>query len=153
MLRIRKVADATTAPNRAAIEAAQKIMREQFSAMPDYGIAKLRRLSTLTASSRAVRGRECARPDARRGASALRAGYRLLLSRDHLDRPWPHGEGIGATLYERVREEARARHPALFREPAGRSGAEPRPSDQGQQREPPQILRALRRAADRQHRL
>ena len=41
MLRIRKVADATTAPNRAAIEAAQKIMREQFSAMPDYDIAKL----------------------------------------------------------------------------------------------------------------
>ena len=41
MLRIRKVADATTAVNRSAIEAAQKIMREQFPAMPDYDIAKL----------------------------------------------------------------------------------------------------------------
>src|SRR3972149_5399994 len=41
MIRIRKVADATTAVNRAAIEAAQKIMREQFSAMPDYDTAKL----------------------------------------------------------------------------------------------------------------
>ena len=41
MLRIRKVADGTTAPNRAAIEAAQKIMREQFPAMPDYDIVKL----------------------------------------------------------------------------------------------------------------
>ncbi len=40
MLRIRKVADATTAVNRSAIEAAQKIMREQFPAMPDYDIAK-----------------------------------------------------------------------------------------------------------------
>ena len=41
MLRIRKVADATTAVNRSAIEAAQKIMREQFPQMPDYDIAKL----------------------------------------------------------------------------------------------------------------
>jgi len=41
MLRIRKVADATTAVNRSAIEAAQTIMREQFPAMPDYDIAKL----------------------------------------------------------------------------------------------------------------
>ena len=41
MLRIRKVADATTVANRTAIEAAQKIMREQFSAMPEDDIAKL----------------------------------------------------------------------------------------------------------------
>jgi len=41
MLRIRKVGDGTTAPNRVAIEAAQKIMREQFPAMPEYDIAKL----------------------------------------------------------------------------------------------------------------
>jgi len=41
MLRIRKVADATTAANRSAIEAAQKIMREQFPAMPAYDIDKL----------------------------------------------------------------------------------------------------------------
>src|SRR5665648_1101485 len=41
MLRIRKVADATAAANRSAIEAAQKIMREQFSGMPEADIAKL----------------------------------------------------------------------------------------------------------------
>ena len=41
MLRIRKVADATTAANRSAIEAAQTIMREQFPAMPAYDIDKL----------------------------------------------------------------------------------------------------------------
>ncbi|GFO82786.1 MAG: hypothetical protein A49_24130 [Methyloceanibacter sp.] len=41
MLRIRKVADATSAANRAAVEAAQKIMREQFPAMPEEDIAKL----------------------------------------------------------------------------------------------------------------
>jgi len=41
MLRIRKVADGTTAANRSAIEAAQKIMREQFPAMPAYDIDKL----------------------------------------------------------------------------------------------------------------
>ena len=41
MLRIRKVADATTTANRAAIEAAQKIMREQFASMPERDIAKL----------------------------------------------------------------------------------------------------------------
>src|SRR3990170_5965454 len=41
MLRIRKVADATTAVNRSAIEAAQKIMREQCPLMPAYDIDKL----------------------------------------------------------------------------------------------------------------
>src|SRR3990170_7448672 len=41
MLRIRKVADATTAVNRSAIEAAQKIMREQFPLIPEADIAKL----------------------------------------------------------------------------------------------------------------
>ena len=41
MLRIRKVADATTAVNRSAIEAAQRIMRQQFKAIPEEDIAKL----------------------------------------------------------------------------------------------------------------
>ena len=40
------------------------------------------------------------------------------------------GRGIGATLYERVREEARALGTqTLFRMPARRPGAEPQPGD------------------------
>jgi acetoin utilization deacetylase AcuC-like enzyme/GNAT superfamily N-acetyltransferase len=112
MLRIRKVADATTAVNRAAIEAAQKIMREQFSAMPDADIAKL--------------PEQLANPLKHKFVSRLfvaettrdqTLGVALLLHAPDLDFCYLEiisaaagrtGRGIGATLYERVREEAGA---------------------------------------------
>ena len=97
MLRIRKVADATTAVNRSAIEAAQKIMREQFPAMPDYDIAKLPEQLANPLKHRFV-SRLFVAENARDqtlglGAPAARAGYRLLLSRADLDRAGPHGRG------------------------------------------------------------
>ena len=97
MLRIRKVADATTAPNRAAIEAAQKIMREQFPAMPDYDIAKLPEQLANPLKHRFV-----ARLFVAENARDQTLGLALLLHApdigfsylgDHLHRSWPHGEG------------------------------------------------------------
>ena len=118
MLRIRKVADATTAVNRSAIEAAQKIMREQFPGMPDYDIVKL--------------PEQLANPLKHRFVSRLfvaettrdqTLGLALLLHAPDIGFSYLElvstaagrmGEGIGATLYERVREEARALGTQLY---------------------------------------
>jgi len=112
MLRIRKVADATTAVNRAAIEAAQKIMREQFSAMPDYDIAKLPEQLANPLKHRFV-----SRLFVAENARDQTLGLALLLHAPDIGFCYLEiistalgrtGRGIGATLYERVREEARA---------------------------------------------
>src|SRR4030065_2214701 len=112
MLRIRKVADATTAVNRAAIEAAQKIMREQFSALPDYDTAKL-----PEQLSNPLKPRFVSRLFVAEHARAQALGVALLLHAPDIGFSYLEiistalgrtGRGIGATLYERVREEARA---------------------------------------------
>ena len=108
MLRIRKVADATTAPNRAAIEAAQKIMREQFSAMPDYDIAKL-----PEQLSNPLKHRFVSRLFVAENARDQTLGVALLLHAPDIGfsyleiistAPGRMGGGIGASLYERVRD-------------------------------------------------
>ena len=118
MLRIRKVADATTAPNRAAIEAAQKIMREQFSAMPDYDIAKL-----PDQLSNPLKHRFVSRLFVAENARDQTLGVALLLHAPDIGFSYLEvistalgrtGRGIGATLYERVREEARALGTRLY---------------------------------------
>ena len=118
MLRIRKVADATTAPNRAAIEAAQKIMREQFPAMPDYDIVKLPEQLANPLKHRFV-----ARLFVAENARDQTLGLALLLHAPDIGFSYLEiistahgrtGRGIGATLYERVREEARALGTQLY---------------------------------------
>ncbi len=117
-VRIRKVADATTAPNRAAIEAAQKIMREQFSLMPDYDIAKL-----PDQLSNPLKHRFVSRLFVAENARDQTLGVALLLYAPDIGFSYLEiistalgrtGRGIGATLYERVREEARALGTQLY---------------------------------------
>jgi GNAT superfamily N-acetyltransferase len=156
MLRIRKVADGTTAANRSAIEAAQKIMREQFPAMPPYDIDKLPEQLANPLKHRFVTRlfvAENARDQTLGVALLLHApdigfSYLELISAA----PGRTGYGIGATLYERVREEARALGTQLYFESSSRrSGAQPQSRDPCAQCGAAQILRALRRAADHQH--
>ena len=118
MLRIRKVADATTAANRSAIEAAQTIMREQFPAMPAYDIDKLPEQLANPLKHQFVSRlfvAENARDQTLGVALLLHApdiGFSYLeLISTALGRT---GRGIGATLYERVREEARALGTQLY---------------------------------------
>jgi acetoin utilization deacetylase AcuC-like enzyme/GNAT superfamily N-acetyltransferase len=112
MLRIRKVADATTAVNRAAVAAAQLIMREQFPGLPESDFDSLperlanplkhRFVTTLFVAENAR--------DQTLGAALLlylpdlRFCYLEMIS----TAPGRSGGGIGTALYERVRQEARA---------------------------------------------
>ncbi len=95
-------------------------MREQFPGMPEADIDKLpdqlRDPAQASLRFAPVRGRECPRPDARRGAAALLPRTSTsAIWRSSRRRPARPGGGIGATLYERVREEApRARRRRLF---------------------------------------
>ena len=118
MLRIRKVADATTAANRAAIEAAQQIMREQFRAMPDEDIAKL-----PDQLSNPLRHRFVSNLFVAENARDQTLGVALLLYVPDIGFSYLEiistakgrmGGGIGAALYERVREEARALDTQLY---------------------------------------
>jgi acetoin utilization deacetylase AcuC-like enzyme/GNAT superfamily N-acetyltransferase len=118
MLRIRKVADATTAVNRAAIEAAQKIMREQFAAMPEADIAKL-----PDQLSNPLKHKFVSRLFVAENARDQTLGVALLLHAPDIGfsyleiistAPGRMGSGIGASLYERVREEARALGTQLY---------------------------------------
>ena len=118
MLRIRKVADATTAANRSAIEAAQKIMREQFPLMPDYDVAKL-----PDQLSNPLKHRFVARLFVAENARDQTLGVALLLYAPDIGfsyleiistAPGRMGGGIGAALYERVREEVRALGTQLY---------------------------------------
>jgi len=112
MLRIRKVADTTTSANRAAIEAAQAIMREQFPGIPEKDIAKM-----SDQISNPVKHRFVSRLFVAENGRDQTLGVALLLNFPDLDfcyleiistAPGRMGGGIGATLYERVREEAKA---------------------------------------------
>jgi len=118
MLRIRKVADATTAANRAAVEAAQKIMREQFSAMPEKDIAKL-----PDQLSNPLKHRFVSRLFVAEDGRDQTLGVALLLHFPDIGFSYLEaistargrmGAGIGAALYERVREEARALGTQLY---------------------------------------
>jgi GNAT superfamily N-acetyltransferase len=118
MLRIRKVADATTDANRAAIQAAQQIMREQFPAMPDADIAKL-----LDQLSNPLKHRFVSRLFVAENARDQTLGVALLLYFPDIGFSYLEvistakgrmGGGIGAALYERVREEARALGTQLY---------------------------------------
>ena len=118
MLRIRKVADATTAVNRAAIEAAQKIMREQFSLMPEADIAKL-----PDQLANPLKHKFVSRLFVAENARDQTLGVALLLHAPDIGfsyleiistAPGRMGGGIGASLYERVREEARALGTQLY---------------------------------------
>ncbi len=112
MLRIRKVADATTAVNRSAIEAAQKIMREQFPAIAEEDVAKLPDQLTNPLKHKFV-----SRLFVAENERDQTLGVALLLHAPDIGfsyleiistAPGRMGAGIGAALYERVREEARA---------------------------------------------
>ena len=118
MLRIRKVADATTAVNRSAIEAAQKIMREQFSAMPAYDIDKL-----PDQLANPLKHKFVSRLFVAENARDQTLGLALLLHAPDIGFSYLElistalgrtGRGIGAALYERVREEARALGTQLY---------------------------------------
>jgi acetoin utilization deacetylase AcuC-like enzyme/GNAT superfamily N-acetyltransferase len=118
MLRIRKVADATTAANRSAIEAAQKIMREQFPLMPDYDVAKL-----PDQLSNPLKHKFVSRLFVAENARDQTLGVALMLHAPDIGfsyleiistAPGRMGSGIGAALYERVREEARALGTQLY---------------------------------------
>jgi acetoin utilization deacetylase AcuC-like enzyme/L-amino acid N-acyltransferase YncA len=118
MLRIRKVADGTTAPNRAAIEAAQRIMREQFPAMPDYDVAKL-----PDQLANPLKHKFVSRLFVAENARDQTLGVALLLHAPDIGFSYLEiistaagrtGRGIGATLYERVRDEARALGTQLY---------------------------------------
>lgn len=118
MLRIRKVGDATTAANRAAIEAAQQIMREQFPAMPDADIAKL-----PDQLSNPLKHRFVSRLFVAENARDQTLGVALLLYFPDIGFSYLEiistakgrmGGGIGAALYERAREEARALGTQLY---------------------------------------
>jgi len=118
MLRIRKVGDGTTAPNRVAIEAAQKIMREQFPAMPEYDIAKL-----PDQLANPLKHKFVSRLFVAENARDQTLGVALLLHAPDIGFSYLEiistalgrtGWGIGATLYERVREEARALDTQLY---------------------------------------
>jgi acetoin utilization deacetylase AcuC-like enzyme/GNAT superfamily N-acetyltransferase len=118
MLRIRKVADATTAVNRAAIAAAQKIMREQFSGMPEADIVKL-----PDQLSNPLKHRFVSRLFVAENGRDQTLGVALLLYFPDIGFSYLEiistakgrmGGGIGAALYERVREEARALGTQLY---------------------------------------
>ena len=118
MLRIRKVADATSAVNRAAVEAAQKIMREQFSGMPEADIAKL-----PDQLSNPLKHRFVSRLFVAENGRDQTLGVGLLLYFPDIGFSYLEiistakgrmGGGIGAALYERVREEARALGTQLY---------------------------------------
>jgi acetoin utilization deacetylase AcuC-like enzyme/GNAT superfamily N-acetyltransferase len=118
MLRIRKVADATTAANRSAIEAAQKIMREQFPGMPDADIAKM-----PSQLGNPLKHGFVSRLFVAENARDQTLGLALLLDAPDIGfsylelistAPGRMGGGIGAALYERVREEARALGTQLY---------------------------------------
>jgi acetoin utilization deacetylase AcuC-like enzyme/GNAT superfamily N-acetyltransferase len=112
MLRIRKIQDASTAANRAAVQEAQAILRAQFPGMPAEDIDKLpeqlrnplkyRFVTTLFVA-------EDGRDRVRGVAVLLHApdlGFCYLETVSAA--PGRTGRGMGAALYERVREEALA---------------------------------------------
>ena len=131
MLRIRKVADATTAPNRAAIEAAQKIMRE-FSAMPDYDIAKLPEQLSNPLKHRFV-SRLFVAENARDQTLgvALCSTRRISaspISRSSRPRLAARGGASAPRSMSGCARRPRARHPALFREPPDDPALSPDPA-------------------------
>jgi len=110
MFVIRKVQDATTAVNRVAIAEAQRIMRAQFPGMPAAEIERLPDLLTNPLKYRFV-----ARLFVAEGIDAKVLGVALLLHAPDLGFCYLEiistatgrsGGGVGAALYERVREEA-----------------------------------------------
>ncbi len=112
MFKIRKISDARSPGNQAAIRDAQRIMREQFPDMDEEDIAKLPQQIEDPLTYRFVSELFIAHDEAdRQSAFAL-----LLIAPDlafaYLDTisaaPGQTGGGIGAALYERIREEARA---------------------------------------------
>jgi acetoin utilization deacetylase AcuC-like enzyme/GNAT superfamily N-acetyltransferase len=112
MLRIRKIRDARTAGNRRAIADAQRIMRAQFPGIDSADIDKLPDQIEDPLKYRLVSELFVADDrEERQQAFAL-----LLIAPDlefaYLDTisaaPGEGGGGIGAALYERVRDEARA---------------------------------------------
>jgi acetoin utilization deacetylase AcuC-like enzyme/GNAT superfamily N-acetyltransferase len=118
MLRIRKVADATTAVNRSAIEAAQRIMRQQFKAIPEEDIAKL-----PDQFANPLKHKFVSRLFVAENERDQTLGVALLLHAPDIGfsyleiistAPGRMGAGFGAALYERVREEARALGTQLY---------------------------------------
>ena len=118
MLRIRKVADATTAVNRSAIEAAQKIMREQFPAIPERDIAKLPDQLGNPLKHKFVSRLFVAENERDQTLGVALLLYAPDIGFSYLEiistAPGRMGAGFGAALYERVREEARALGTQLY---------------------------------------
>lgn len=112
MFRIRKIFDDSTPANQAVIEQAQDILRAQFSMMPEAEIRKLpeQLRNPLKFRYRSILFVAQGAGDRVRGVavllhlSDLGACYLESLS----NAPGVSGRGIGAALYQRVREEARA---------------------------------------------
>jgi acetoin utilization deacetylase AcuC-like enzyme/GNAT superfamily N-acetyltransferase len=118
MLRIRKVADATAAVNRQAIEAAQKIMREQFPLIPEADIAKL-----PDQLGNPLKHKFVSRLFVAENERDQTLGVALLMHAPDIGfsyleiisaAPGRMGAGFGTALYERVREEARALGTQLY---------------------------------------
>lgn len=112
MLRIRKVADDTTAANRDAIAAAQEIMRAQFPGMSKAEIDKLPEQLRDPLKHRFVSRLFVAEDGRERTRGIALLLYAPDLAFCYLElisaAPGVTGQGIGAALYERVREEASA---------------------------------------------
>lgn len=113
MLRIRRVTDARSPANRAAIAAAQAIMRAQFPDMDPESVAKLpeqledplrfRFVSHLYVAEDTV-------DEQRAFALLLYAPDLRFAFLDTISAaPGTGGQGLGAALYQRIREEAAAR--------------------------------------------
>ncbi|HUH12491.1 MAG TPA: histone deacetylase family protein [Longimicrobiales bacterium] len=112
MIRIRRIHDDVTSRDRAAVEAAQRILRKQLPGLPEATVAELplhlrdpfrSGLRSLLFSAESERGEV--------------KGFALLRHATDLDfcfldfisaAPGTTGRGIGGALYERLREEARA---------------------------------------------
>ncbi|MGB7183764.1 MAG: hypothetical protein WBD51_17620, partial [Burkholderiaceae bacterium] len=114
MLRIRKVNDARTPANLSAVQAAQQIMREQFSGLAAEDVEKLpdqldnpfryQFISELLIAEDArgqVKGFALIMHD-----PDLSFSYLEIISTPQAARP---GSGVGGALYDRVREECRDR--------------------------------------------
>ncbi len=159
MFRIRRIYDDLLPVNRTAIAEVQQILSDQFSGAPRKDINELpcKLRNPLQSDYRTAlyvaensRGRV--------------TGFALVLQ--HLPLRFCYvdyiatvkgivGRGIGAALYERVRDDALSgrREGAVFRVPAGCAGGLPRSCYPQAKRCPASFLRAIRRSADRWHSL
>lgn len=112
LLRIRKITDARDAGNRAAVSEAQAILRAQFPGLPAADIDKLPEQLENPLAYRFKTELLIAERDAGPAEAVALLSVAPDLEFAYLDlisaAPGRGGSGVGAALYERVRDEARA---------------------------------------------